>query len=246
MPILAARALSRTYRTGDSTVTALTEIDLSIDPGELVAIVGPSGCGKSTLLHLCGAMDRPTGGTVALEDRDLARLADDELTRVRRERVGFVFQFFNLLPTLTLAENIALPLMLAGTRAAEALARAQRLGEQVGVSHRLGHLPQQASGGEQQRAAIARAVIHQPALLVADEPTGNLDSENGARVLALLESLSREQGVTILLATHAVDLATAADRVVHMRDGRIVRIERHPHVPAANPAAAGSHTGSGR
>jgi putative ABC transport system ATP-binding protein len=246
MPILDARALSRTYRTGDSTVPALRDIDLSIDPGEFVAVVGPSGCGKSTLLHLCGAMDRPTDGAVVLEDRDLARLADDELTRVRRERVGFVFQFFNLLPTLTLAENIALPLMLAGTRDAEALARAHRLGEQVGVSHRLGHLPQQASGGEQQRAAIARAVIHQPALLVADEPTGNLDSENGARVLALLETLNREQGLTVLLATHALDLATAADRVVHMRDGRIGRIEGRRPVPSTSPAAAGSHTGRGR
>jgi len=244
VPLLEAVALTRTYRTGESTVPALAGVDLSVARGELVAIVGPSGCGKSTLLHLCGAMDRPTSGSVVLEDRDLGRLADDALTRVRRERVGFVFQFFNLLPTLTLAENIALPLMLSGTRDSEALTRARHLGERVGVAHRLAHLPQQASGGEQQRAAIARAVIHQPALLIADEPTGNLDSENGARVLALLQTLNREQGLTILLATHALDLATAADRVVHMRDGRIVRIESRPALPEMNPAAVGSHTGS--
>jgi putative ABC transport system ATP-binding protein len=246
MPILEARGLSRTYRTGDSTVEALRAIDLSVDAGEFVAIAGPSGCGKSTLLHLCGAMDRPTGGTVLLEGRDLGRLADDELTRVRRERVGFVFQFFNLLPTLTLAENIALPLMLAGTRDTEALKRARDLGERVGVAHRLAHLPQQASGGEQQRAAIARAVIHRPALLVADEPTGNLDSENGARVLALLETLNREQDLTILLATHALDLAAAAGSVVHMRDGRIVRIDSRMSLPQEDRAEAGSHTGGAR
>jgi ABC-type lipoprotein export system ATPase subunit len=225
MPFLEATALTRTYRAGESTVSALRGVDLAVEPGELVAIVGPSGCGKSTLLHLCGAMDRPSSGTVLLERRDLGRLGDDELTRIRRERVGFVFQFFNLLPTLTLAENIALPLMLAGGREAESLARARELGGRVGVSHRLDHLPQQASGGEQQRAAIARAVIHKPALLVADEPTGNLDSENGARILDLLETLNRESGLTILLATHAVDLSAAAARVLHMRDGRVVRVD---------------------
>ena len=168
--------------------------------------MGPSGCGKSTLLHLCGAMDRPTGGRLAIEGRDLTGLDDDALTRLRRDRIGFVFQFFNLLPTLTLGDNIALPCLLAGMPVPEAEARAAALADRVGIGDRLAHYPQQVSGGEAQRAAIARALVHQPALLVADEPTGNLDSANGATVLALLAELNRDLGVTILLATHADDV----------------------------------------
>lgn len=184
--------------------------------------MGPSGCGKSTLLHLCGAMDRPSGGRVTLERRDLGTLGDDELTRVRRERVGFVFQLFNLLPTLTVLDNIALPCLLAGMRAAEAESRARALADRVGIGHRLSHYPQQISGGEMQRAAVARALVHRPALLVADEPTGNLDSENGATVLALIAELNRETGVTVLLATHAADIARTAHRILRLRDGRLV------------------------
>ena len=165
---------------------ALTGVSFELTHGDFVALMGPSGCGKSTLLHLCGAMDRPSSGHVRFEDRDLATLTDDELTRLRRERVGFVFQFFNLLPTLTLGDNIMLPCLLGGMRAADAEARATRLAGSVGISHRLQHYPQQLSGGEMQRGAIARALVHEPALLVADEPTGNLDSENGERVMALL------------------------------------------------------------
>jgi putative ABC transport system ATP-binding protein len=151
-------------------------------------------------------------------------MREEALTRLRRLRVGFVFQFFNLLPTLTLGENIALPLLLAGRPSGEALARAASLAERVGVSHRLEHLPPQLSGGEMQRAAIARALVHSPILLVADEPTGNLDSANGVRVLQLLQTMNRESGVTMLLATHAQDIAAAADRIVTLRDGRIERI----------------------
>jgi putative ABC transport system ATP-binding protein len=220
VPLLAAENLTKTYVTGEARVTALGGVSFAVERGDFVALMGPSGCGKSTLLHLCGAMDRPTSGTLQLNDRNLAAMEDDELTRVRREQVGFVFQFFNLLPTLTVSDNIALPCLLGGVKAADAETRAQALAERVGISHRLHHFPQQISGGEMQRAAIARALIHQPALVVADEPTGNLDSENGANVMALLKKLNAETGVTILLATHAADVAAAAGRVFKMRDGK--------------------------
>jgi putative ABC transport system ATP-binding protein len=220
VPRLVAENLQKTYTTGDARVTALAGVSFAVERGDFVALMGPSGCGKSTLLHICGAMDRPTGGTIRLGDRDLASLEDDELTRVRREQVGFVFQFFNLLPTLTVADNIALPCLLAGVTPAEAERRAGALADRVGIAHRLNHFPQQISGGEMQRAAIARALVHQPSLIVADEPTGNLDSENGAIVLSLLTSLNTELGVTIMLATHAAEVAAAAKRVLKMRDGR--------------------------
>ena len=201
-------------------MSALAGVSFAVERGDFVALMGPSGCGKSTLLHLCGAMDRPTSGTLRLNDRDLAAMEDDELTRVRREQVGFVFQFFNLLPTLTVADNIALPCLLGGVKPVDAEGRAKALAERVGITHRLHHYPQQISGGEMQRAAIARALIHQPLLVVADEPTGNLDSENGANVLALLKGVNSEMGVTILLATHAADVAAAAGQVLQMRDGK--------------------------
>jgi putative ABC transport system ATP-binding protein len=218
--LLTATDLQKVYVAGEARVVALAGVSLELARGDFVALMGPSGCGKSTLLHLCGAMDRPTSGQVLFEGHDLAALSDDELTRLRRDRVGFVFQFFNLLPTLTLGDNIALPCLLGGMRPSAAEARAKRLAERVGIGHRWQHYPQQLSGGEMQRAAIARALVHEPALLVADEPTGNLDSENGARVLMLLRDLNRDLGVTILLATHAVDVAAAASHVLRMRDGR--------------------------
>jgi putative ABC transport system ATP-binding protein len=222
VPLLAAENLHKTYVTGEARVTALDGVSFAVERGDFVALMGPSGCGKSTLLHISGAMDRPTRGTIRLADRDLATLEDDELTRVRREQVGFVFQFFNLLPTLTVIDNIALPCLLAGMKPAEAERRAGALAERVGITHRLRHFPQQISGGEMQRAAIARALVHQPALIVADEPTGNLDSENGATVLSLLTGLNQDMGVTIMLATHAAEVAATAKRVLKMRDGRFV------------------------
>ncbi len=218
MPVLVADNLQKTYVTGEARVAALAGVSFEVEAGDFVALMGPSGCGKSTLLHLCGAMDRLTSGTLTLNDRDLSTMGDDELTRVRREQVGFVFQFFNLLPTLTVSDNIALPCLLAGMKSEEAESRAQALADRVGISHRLTHYPQQISGGEMQRAAIARALVHRPALLVADEPTGNLDSENGANVLALIAGLNRELGVTVLLATHAADVAGAASRI--LKDAR--------------------------
>jgi putative ABC transport system ATP-binding protein len=220
--LLTADSLSRTYSAGGTTVRAVDDVSLAIEAGQFVALAGPSGCGKSTLLHLCGAMDRPTSGRVRLEGVALDTLDDDALTRVRRDRIGFVFQFFNLLPTLTLVENVALPRLLAGGRPAETEASARALIDRVGLGHRERHYPPQLSGGEQQRAAIARALVNTPALVIADEPTGNLDSENGRSVLDLLTTLNQEQGVTLLLATHAADVAASAHRLLHMRDGRLV------------------------
>ena len=220
MTLLAATRLHKSYISGEARVSALSGVSLTLEPGDFVALMGPSGCGKSTLLHLCGAMDRPSDGSIVFEDRDLSSLNDDELTRIRRERIGFVFQFFNLLPTLTLGDNIALPCLLAGMSDTDADQRARALADRVGIAHRIAHYPQQVSGGEMQRAAMARALVHRPALLIADEPTGNLDSDNGRLVLALLGELNRELGVTILLATHATEVAAAAARVLHMRDGR--------------------------
>lgn len=219
--ILEATDVSRTYTTGGAEVHAVAGVSLALRRGDFVALVGPSGCGKSTLLHVCGAMDRPSSGAVRLESAVLESADDTELTRIRRERVGFVFQFFNLLPTLTLLENVELPLLLASRRLADAEPAARALLDRVGLGPRLHHYPQQLSGGELQRGALARALVHSPALLVADEPTGNLDTENGQRVLALLADLNQETGVTMLLATHAPDVAAAAHRVVRMRDGRI-------------------------
>ena len=221
MPIIVADALEKTYAEGAAPVAALRGVSLSLEPGDFVALTGPSGCGKSTLLHLCGAMDRPSKGRLTIEGQDIAALDDDALTRLRRDRIGFVFQFFNLLPTLTIGDNIALPCLLAGMPARQAEAKAQALATRVGIGHRLGHYPQQVSGGEAQRAAIARALVHSPALLIADEPTGILDSANGATVLALLAELNRDLGVTMLLATHAADVAAAAHRTIRLRDGRL-------------------------
>ena len=238
MPILFAEQIRKIYAGGEAPVEAVRGVTLTLEAGDFVALMGPSGCGKSTLLHLCGAMDRPTGGRLLVENTDLARLNDDQLTRVRRERIGFVFQFFNLLPTLTVMENITLPILLDGGDATEAEKRARQLSERVGLTHRLKHYPQQLSGGEMQRAAIARAVIHQPALLIADEPTGNLDSENGARVLQLLGELNREMGLTILLAPHSDETAAAAKRIIRMRDGQIAQIEEIENLTEQKQEAA--------
>jgi len=221
MSLIVAEALEKTYAEGATPVAALRGVSLALEPGDFVALTGPSGCGKSTLLHLCGAMDRPSAGRLTIEGRNIGTLDDDALTRLRRDRIGFVFQFFNLLPTLTIGDNIALPCLLAGLPAKTAEARAGDLAARVGIGHRLTHYPQQVSGGEAQRAAIARALVHQPALLIADEPTGNLDSANGATVLALLAELNRDLGVTMLLATHAAEVAAAAGRTLRMRDGRL-------------------------
>ena len=227
--VLDARDLRKAYARAGSPVEAVRGVSLRLLEGDFVAVVGPSGCGKSTLLHLCGGMDVPTSGSLAIGGVRVSGLGDDRLTDLRRRRIGFVFQFFNLLPTLTALENISLPLLLTGEAPAQAAARAAALGARVGLSGLLDRFPRQLSGGEAQRVAIARAVVHDPMLVVADEPTGNLDTATGARILELLVDLNRERRTTLLLATHAADVARAARRVLYMRDGAIEREERCGH-----------------
>ena len=221
--VLEAADIHKSYERGDETIPVLNGLTVSLDAGSFTTLVGPSGCGKSTLLHICGAMDRPTSGTVRLEGESLDTLNDDGLTRVRRERVGFVFQFFNLLPTLTVEQNIGLPLLLKGRSVHSVANLSGQWAERVGISHRLNHFPSQLSGGEAQRVAIARAVIHQPALILADEPTGNLDSETGRTILDVLIDVNRDSGAALLLATHDPVVAAAAGEVIRMRDGLITR-----------------------
>lgn len=200
---------------------ALRGVSLTLETGDFVAIMGPSGCGKSTLLQLCGAMDRPSSGQLLIAGSAPGELNDSALTALRRKQIGFVFQFFNLLPTLTIGENIALPLMLSGVPDKEAESQARVAAEKVGIGHRFNHRPSQVSGGEAQRAAIARAVVHKPTLLIADEPTGSLDSASSSVVLDLLRELNEKSGIAILMATHDAQVASAAKRILRMKDGRI-------------------------
>jgi putative ABC transport system ATP-binding protein len=206
---------------GDTFVHALRGVDLSIARREFVALVGPSGSGKSTVLNLIGGLDRPTSGQVWINDTELSASDERTLTRHRRQHVGFVFQTFNLLPRLTAEENVALPLMFSGVPQKERRERARALLERVGLGQRLNHRPTQLSGGEQQRVAIARALVGEPALLLADEPTGNLDTVIGAEIMALLKELNAERGLTVLVVTHDPEVAAFADRVVKLRDGQM-------------------------
>jgi putative ABC transport system ATP-binding protein len=215
------RGLSKVFGSGETEVRALDGVDFDVASGEMVAIMGPSGSGKSTLLHLLGALESPTEGTIALGGRRFDGLDDRELTLLRREGIGFVFQFFNLLPALTAEENVLLPALIAGDRGDEARGRARALLEQVGLGPRARHLPAELSGGEQQRVSIARALLMRPELVLADEPTGNLDSRSGAQVLDLLAELNRTAGHTIVIVTHDPGAASIAGRVVFLRDGRV-------------------------
>jgi putative ABC transport system ATP-binding protein len=221
MVVLEARALTRTFGSGELRVEALRGVDLSVQQGEFLAIMGPSGSGKSTLLHLLGGVDAPTSGQILLEGVDLASLSDDQRTIIRRKRIGFIFQSFNLLPTLSAEENVSLPLELDGVPSADARRRALAALELVGMAHRRTHLPSTLSGGEQQRTAIARALVIEPALLLADEPTGNLDSANGRQVTSLLRRLVDERHQTIVMVTHDQNVAAQADRLICLRDGLV-------------------------
>jgi putative ABC transport system ATP-binding protein len=213
--------LTRRYEMGDAFVDALRGVDLTVARGEFVALVGPSGSGKSTVLNLIGGLDRPTSGQVWINGTELSASDEQTLTRHRRRHVGFVFQSFNLLPRLTAEENVALPLMFSDVSERERRARACALLERVGLEQRLEHRPTQLSGGEQQRVAIARALVGEPTLLLADEPTGNLDTATGAEIMALLKKLNQEGGLTLLVVTHDAEVAAFADRVVELRDGQV-------------------------
>lgn len=217
--------LQRRYQMGKTVVQALDGVDMEIERGKFVALVGPSGSGKSTLLNLIGGLDRPSKGELWVDDMELGRASEKKLVAFRRDRVGFIFQSFNLLATNQAWENVALPLMLAGMGKAERRRRAEALLEQIGMGDRVDHRPAELSGGQQQRVAIARALANDPVLILADEPTGNLDSRTGREVLATLQNLVREKGVTILMVTHDMTAASYADRIMHMRDGLLERIE---------------------
>jgi len=220
-PVVELVQASKAYPADGSEVYAVREADLALEPGTFTAIVGRSGCGKSTLLHLAGAVDLPTSGEVWIGEQSTLRMTDTEMSRLRRTRIGFVFQFFNLLPTLTVAENVAVPLWL-GRKGGEIEQRTAEMLDMVGLGHKSSVFPHQLSGGEMQRVAIARALVHQPAVLIADEPTGNLDSGNAEVVLQLLDRVSREMGRTVLMATHSREAAEFASRRLTMRDGRLM------------------------
>ena len=221
--ILETTGLCKQYQMGEVTVDALREVDFRVQQGEFVAIMGPSGAGKSTLLHLLGGLDSPSDGDVVLAGKRLAHLSDDDITVVRRREVGFIFQFYNLLPTLTAAENVALPLLIDGRRLEDYAAKVDHLLELVGLSDRHHHKPDQLSGGQQQRVAIARAFVNDPKIVLADEPTGNLDSKSGSVVLELLRQTCKELGATVAMVTHDPRAASYADRVVFLKDGQLVR-----------------------
>ncbi|HEX5982834.1 MAG TPA: ABC transporter ATP-binding protein [Solirubrobacterales bacterium] len=219
--LLEARGLERCFGSGPTAVRALHDVDLLVRHGEMVAIMGPSGSGKSTLLHILGALDRPDGGSVSISGRRYDNLSDRELTRLRGEVFGFVFQFFNLLPTLTAAENVLLPALVNGERPSRYAERIDQLMEKVGLAGRAEHLPTELSGGEQQRVAIARALLRDPRLVLADEPTGNLDSASGGAVMSLLRGVV-DEGQTVVMVTHDPGAAAHADRLITLRDGRVV------------------------
>ncbi len=219
-PLIALAGVERVFQLGDSEVHALHQLDLQIDAGEYVAVMGPSGSGKSTLLNLLGLLDHPNAGTYRLEGRDVTTLSPEEQARVRSERIGFVFQSFHLVPRLTAAENIALPMVLAGVAPAERRKRVDQALDDYGLTNRARHRPNELSGGQRQRVAIARATIMQPAVILADEPTGNLDRATGEEVMRLLEELNRN-GVTLIVVTHDTALGARAGRQLRMEDGEL-------------------------
>jgi len=220
--LIALRNITKSYGEGHAAFQALSDVELDIDQGEFVAIMGPSGSGKSTLLYMIGGLEKPTEGKVQFGDADLTTLNDEELSQLRRTKVGFVFQFFNLIPVLTARENVAMPLILDGVRRPEALQRADEAIAQVGLKDRGTHRPAELSGGEQQRVALARALVTKPALILGDEPTGNLDSQSGDEVVQLLRRATDEWGRTIVIVTHDPRIAAYADRIVFLKDGQIV------------------------
>ncbi len=233
--LIECRQVTRRFRLGEVTVHALRGLDLAVAPGEFIVLLGPSGSGKTTTLNLIGGLDRPTSGTIIVAGEDISGYDESQLTLFRRRQVGFIFQFFNLIPTLTAAENVAFALALDrrnGRRLDEAAVALLAL---VGLAGRADHFPSQLSGGEQQRVAIARALANQPAILLCDEPTGNLDVDMGRQVLGVINDLNRRQGTTVVLVSHNTALAPLADRIVRLRDGRVDRVELNPE-----PAEVGS------
>ena len=238
MAIVEVTGLTKVYGSGQTAVTALDHVDLSVAAGEFVAVMGPSGCGKSTLLNLIGGLDKPTSGIVRIGGDDIAEMDDATVTRLRRRRLGFVFQFFNLIPVLDAAENAALPLTLDGVAPAAARKRAEDWLTKVGLGQRLHNRPDELSGGQQQRVAVARALVTDPDLILADEPTGNLDSKSGDEIADLLKLASTEWNRAVVMVTHDVRIASHAGRIVFMRDGKIVDDVKMPSGDGAEAARA--------
>ena len=235
MSLIQAENLTKVYGTGDTAVTALDHVNLSVNAGEFVAVMGPSGCGKSTLLHLLGGLDRPTDGSVSIEGQPLAKMSDNVITKLRRRKIGFVFQFFNLIPILSSVENAALPLLLDGTHPAQAKQKAIEWLKKVGLGERLRSRPDLLSAGQQQRVAIARALITEPVLVLADEPTGNLDTKSSDEIAALLQQVAKTWGRAVLMVTHDPRLAAYAERIVFLKDGKIVKETKLDSQGARNP-----------
>jgi putative ABC transport system ATP-binding protein len=237
-PIVDARSLRKTYDTGAGRVDALRGLDLSLEKGEMVAIMGPSGCGKTTLLNCLSGLDSIDGGEVLIEGTPLSEMSDRERTDYRARRMGFVFQFYNLIPVLTAAENVELPLLLARVPGSEARERATGALRLVGLAERAGHVPDALSGGERQRVTIARSLVNDPAIVWADEPTGDLDSENAEEIVALMRRLNLERGLTFLIVTHDISVGRKTDRIIRMLDGEVVEEQRLevPHVLARHAA----------
>lgn len=223
MKILEIQNLSKTYGKGDTLVRALDNVSFSVEKGEFVAIVGPSGSGKSTLLHILGGVDTATSGTVIIDKTDISTLDETALAIFRHRQIGLIYQFYNLIPILTVEENLTLPLLLDGRKPDKA--RVNDIIQKLGLANRMNHLPNQLSGGQQQRVAIGRALINNPALLLADEPTGNLDSENSREIISLLRSFNKEFNQTVIMITHDERIALSADRIIAIEDGRITRDE---------------------
>jgi putative ABC transport system ATP-binding protein len=222
MSIIRTENLTKIYGSGETAVTALDHINIQVREGEFVAVMGPSGCGKSTLLHLLGGLDRSTDGKVIIAGTSLAEMKDDDLTRLRRQKIGFVFQFYNLIPVLTALENASLPVTLDGVKPAEARKRAIEWLERFGLADRLTNRPDQLSGGQQQRVAVARALVAEPALILADEPTGNLDTRSGDEIASLLRDVTKKYGRTVVMVTHDPRIAAYADRIIFLKDGKVV------------------------
>jgi len=225
MPVISVRDLTKTYKVGDHEVRALRGVSLDVDAGEFVSVTGPSGSGKSTFMHIVGALDRPTSGTYILDGRDVSRLSKDDLARVRNKKIGFVFQGFNLLSRTSALDNVELPLLYDsknGLKTADRHRKAREVLTLVGLGERIDHFPNQLSGGQQQRVAIARALVTDPAIILADEPTGNLDTRTSIDVMDIFQRLNRERGITIMLITHETDIAEYGTRIIRFRDGRVV------------------------
>jgi putative ABC transport system ATP-binding protein len=222
MSLIQTESLTKTYGSGETAVTALDHVSIQVKEGEFVAVMGPSGCGKSTLLHLLGGLDRPSEGRVVIGDTAIADMKDDDLTRLRRQKIGFIFQFYNLIPVLNALENAALPVTLDGIKPAEAKKRAGEWLARFGLGERLNNRPDQLSGGQQQRVAVARALVSEPALILADEPTGNLDTRSGDEIAALLREVTKTYGRTVIMVTHDPRIAAYADRIIFLKDGKVV------------------------